>query len=200
MAQTLFSQSISQPSSQQPVTRKLSLTQPCNTPTMSSSFTWAHVADLHRQFAVSQNVDTPVLDGSDEVDKDERMVEDLLVPSSPLSTNQLTSQLLLPPAPVAISQYTSHPYYSTLDSPSSFTSTDPFYIAQSEAGRNCSTLSRSTISQLEPPSQQSPFVISEPFPHRRETHSSPLPLSGYSYTLSGNLSRFQPLTKVADGG
>lgn len=198
MAQTLFGQSISQPSSQQPATRKSSLTQPCNTPTMSSSFTWAHVTELHRQIAVSHNVDTSVLHSNDEVDEDERMVEDLLAQSSPLSTCRLTSQLLPPPASVTISQYTSQSSCSTPESfSSSFTSTDPFYIAQCEAGRNCR--SHSVFSQSGLPSQQSSFVMSEPSPRRRETHSAS-PLSGYSCTFCGNVSRFRPLRKMADGG
>jgi hypothetical protein len=151
---------------------------------MSSSFTWAHVAELHRQFAVSQNIDT------DDVDEDERMVEDLLVPSSPLSTNCLTSQLLLP------STAPTQPCCATPES--IFASTDPFYIAQSEAARSCSTRSHSPFSKFGLPSQQSPFVVQEPFPRRRDIHSAPPPLSGYPFMFCDNISRFQPLRKVAD--
>jgi hypothetical protein len=166
---------------------------------MSSSFTWAHVAELHRQFAASQNLDISVVDNTDEVDEDERMVEDLLVPSSPLSTNRLSSQVLLPSSSVTVPQFTSQPCCATTESsPSSFASTDPFYIAQSEAVRGCSTRSRSAFSQFGLPSQQSPFVMQEPFPFRHEIHSAPPPLSGYPYTFCD--SRFQPLRKMADGG
>lgn len=162
LAETLFGQSISQPSRERPVTRKSSLTQPCNTPIISSSFTWAHVAELHRQCASSQNVDKSLLDNRDEAD-DKQMVEASLMSSSPLPQPLLSS-----PSDTVL-QFTSQPCCAIPESCSSHSaSTDPFYISQSEAARNCNARSH-TVSGL--PCQQPASVMQELLPHRREIHS-----------------------------
>ena len=177
LSQTLFSHSVSQPTSTQQLSRKRSFTQPCNTPTMSPRFTWVHMTELQRQFAVSS-------DGKDELE-DERMVEELLVPSSPVSANASTSQFSPPSSSVLIPQRVSMQCYTpTEPSPSSFTSTDPFYLAQSEAMQSCSTPPRSTFAQFGLPSQQSPFVMQEQLSqHRRD-------IPGYIHSISSPLPEF----------
>jgi hypothetical protein len=144
---------------------------------MSSSFTWAH-----RQFAVSDN----------KVDEDQRMVEDLIVPSS------ITSQFLPPSSSVVVPHFTSQP--SSAAPESSFPFTDPFYIAQCEAAQNCNPRSHSAFSQSGLPSQQSTFVVQGPFLRRCDIHAPLPPFTGYPFMFCDDISRFQPLGKVADGG
>jgi hypothetical protein len=148
--------------------------QPCNTPTSytsSASFSsWGYHPRRRHSNARS--------DGSwhdkDEVDEDERMVEDLLLPPSPTSS---TTQ----PQPFSFSQHqtpftfsshtsqpTSAPAYSCAAEASNslFTSTDPFYIAQSQASQNFNSPSSSFLAQAGLPAQHSPFLIH----HHQHSH------------------------------
>jgi len=138
---------------------------------MSSSFTWAQITE------------TPVMDNMNEVEEDERMVEDLVIPSSPLCLN---SPLLLPPSSVAIHQFGASQASSycsaTGSSSSSFPSTDPFYMAQSEATLSSSPRSHSAFAQFGLPSQQSAFLAQEPLLQCGEIHPALPPLPGYPRT------------------
>ncbi|KAF8911917.1 hypothetical protein CPB85DRAFT_638896 [Mucidula mucida] len=103
----------------------------CNTPTSrtpSSSFSWGQAMDAHRR----QSADEFMRDSDDM--EDERMVEDLLVPSSPGGSKTRKS---------------------ASDS-SLFTSTDPFYIAQLQAMQQ-NAPPQSVFTQFGRPSQHSPF-------------------------------------------
>jgi hypothetical protein len=156
----------------------------CNTPmarTRTSSFVnWngpasQRMAELH--------LDT-------DMEEDERMVEELLIPSSPVSSNSFykpsTPQFSTPfmsSSPVASSfqsNYTFPSTHSTLSSssqshsdPSSvFTSTDPFYIAQLQASQSFNNSSpQSAFSQNGQISQNSPFFQTQYHQHNHH-HSS----------------------------
>ena len=111
-----------------------------------------------------------------DMEEDERMVEELLIPSSPVSSNSFYKSgtphfatPYMPSSPVSSSlQQNNHPFPSTHHSmsmsqphsdPSSvFTSTDPFYIAQLQAANNSSP--QSVFSQNGHISQSSPFTTS----------------------------------------
>ncbi|KAJ7638463.1 hypothetical protein FB45DRAFT_1054749 [Roridomyces roridus] len=108
--------------------------QPCNTPTNrtpSASFNWGQMVDPLRHSEQSTR--------RDDVDEDERMVEDLLIPTSPVSPKQTASKQSSPT--------------------DVFTSTDPFYMAQVQAAQNYSVSPPSVFSQTAFPSQQSPFLL-----------------------------------------
>jgi hypothetical protein len=106
------------------------------------------------------------------MEDDERMVEDLLFPSSPATT--APPQFAHPQAS-ASSHYARHSRKSSLSTPYSqmhydippsnnsiFATTDPFYLAQMQAAQ---TAAPSFFSQFSKQSQQSPFMKAHQFPH-----------------------------------
>lgn len=104
----------------------------CNTPTTrtpSASFSWSQVTDMQS----STNRRQPADEFMDETE-DERMVEDMLIQSSPTGGRARTAP----------------------SEPSLFTSTDPFYIAQLQSTQHNSP-SGSVFAQFGRPSQHSPF-------------------------------------------
>ncbi|TFK43044.1 hypothetical protein BDQ12DRAFT_661782 [Crucibulum laeve] len=210
LAQTLFGQTIASSSSTNPrqVPRGPSHTQPCNTPTgrtPSSSFSsWGQMMPAAASISSSSSSswrgadEFPSRNAGDDMEEDERMVEELLMPSSPMSnatpSNFLFSQQI-PPSP--ISPLTSYPYpssssvapsaYSAESSQSLFTTTDPFYMAQLQASQNYSS-PQSVFSQTGRPTQTSPFMKQQaaastqsyPISHRDNhgyMHSNAPPLS-----------------------
>ncbi|KAJ7067917.1 hypothetical protein C8F01DRAFT_1078604 [Mycena amicta] len=155
LAQTLFCQSIS--SSSVPTQSTDDYAQPCNTPTSrtpSSSFSWSPMVDVSRQTdTVSPRRNAEDI-FRDEMDEDERMVEDLLMPKSPMSA--------MPQTPTHKAQQGSATYSSMDASPSLFTSTDPFYIAQLQAAQNYGLSHQSVFTQPAFPSTPSPFFLQRP--------------------------------------
>lgn len=104
-----------------------------------------------------------------DMEEDERMVEELLIPSSPVSSNSFyksgTPHFSMPSSPVASSLQNIHTFPSTSmsqshpDPSSVFTSTDPFYIAQLQASQSFNHSSpQSVFSQNGHMSQSSPFT------------------------------------------
>ncbi|KAG6833584.1 hypothetical protein H0H87_004211 [Tephrocybe sp. NHM501043] len=156
LAQTLFGQSIARSSSPQNVSRKTSFTQPCNTPTFSN---FAHLTES--QGTASAPSSWPFETSRDDME-DERMVEDILVPRSP-SASALQYSL----SSWSKSHYTSNNQTSDF---SSFTTTDPFYLAQYQAQhQKTTTPTYSAFAELGKLPQQSPFSPSSP---RRDSNSS----------------------------
>lgn len=132
----------------------------CNTPmarTRASSFVnWNghRMAELH--------LDT-------DMEEDEKMVEELLIPSSPVSSNSFYkshtphfSTPFMPSSPVSSSFQNNSSSSMTQphsDPSSVFTSTDPFYIAQLQASQTFNNSSpQSVFSQNGHISQSSPFT------------------------------------------
>ncbi|KAF8816501.1 hypothetical protein BYT27DRAFT_6396588 [Phlegmacium glaucopus] len=158
LAQSLFSASNS--TSRGGPSRGLQNTQPCNTPmarTRASSF-----VSWNRQ--TSQRLAELHLDH--DMEEDERMVEELLIPSSPMSPSfHKPGTPHFSTSPVSSSHISSSSAssqsHSDLCSPSSvFTSTDPFYIAQLQASQSFNNSSpQSPFSQNGHISPNSPFAI-----------------------------------------
>ena len=187
LAQTLFGQQITSTSNEQETTRQSSYIQPCNTPTgrtPSLSLSRGQMADAQRRSSATSRryTDENWRDGDEE---DERMVEDILIPSLPVSANPTTSQFSLPPQHASTkSQSSIHNAfppstssqsfgtYPAEPSPSLFTSTDPFYIAQVQATQNHNTSFPSIFSQTGRPTQQSPFLTQQQHyqSQRRDNH------------------------------
>jgi hypothetical protein len=101
-----------------------------------------------------------------DMEEDERMVEELLIPSSPVSSNSFykshTPHFSMPSSPVS-SSLQNNPSSSMTqphsDPSSVFTSTDPFYIAQLQASQTFNNSSpQSVFSQNGHISQSSPFT------------------------------------------
>ncbi|KAF8164838.1 hypothetical protein B0H34DRAFT_214198 [Crassisporium funariophilum] len=190
LSQTLFggpSVPSSSSSARQVPSRGRQHTQPCNTPlarTPSSSFSGWNL-DTRRAPSSNRRADSYL----DDMEEDERMVEELLIPSSPLSTPSTTSftsnaahysnafSQQMPSSPVSPSyqggfafssnpssastpSYQTSPPSSYVDpSPSLFTSTDPFYLAQLQASQTFNNSSpQSVFTQNGRISQTSPFV------------------------------------------
>jgi len=156
LAQTLFCQSMASSTAAQQQ-RKDDYAQPCNTPTgrtPSTSFSWGQMVDPMRQFDLTprRNTDDHY---RDEMEEDERMVEDLLIPTSPVSPKQQQQQ-----SPTAGRSQQSSPSETTQ---SLFATTDPFYIAQLQATQSYGVSPPSVFSQSAFPSQQSPFMIHSNF-------------------------------------
>jgi hypothetical protein len=108
----------------------------------------------------------------DESDEDERMVEDLLYPSSPVSSGPpstpASSQFIQYGLPLSgTAGYPSSPPSPRFHSDSQFTTTDPFYLAQlqmqHEQAQNPFS-SSSFFSQLGKPTPHSPFSQSQTQP------------------------------------
>ena len=124
----------------------------------------------------------------DDMDEDERMVEDLLCPSSPATANAASSHFFpahphqsAPPFNTSEglkglpASYAPHGVPLELPSPpntSVFATTDPFYLAQLQASQQRASVSY--FANAGRPSPQSPFVLTEqgpssnshPFAHR----------------------------------
>ncbi|KAG6906562.1 hypothetical protein DXG01_013190 [Tephrocybe rancida] len=157
LAQTLFGQSIAQSSRPQMVSRKTSFTQPCNTPTYTN---FSHFSEP--QSATTGPSSWSFDSSRDDMEEDERMVEDLLVPRSPTAS---TLQYSL--SSWSKTHYTTN---SQTSETSSFTTTDPFYLAQFQAQHQKATSPYSAFSELGKLPQQSSFqCASSP---RREHHNS----------------------------
>jgi hypothetical protein len=109
-----------------------------------------------------------------DMEEDERMVEELLIPSSPISSNSFYkssapqfSAPFMPSSPVLSSSHS--------DPSSVFTSTDPFYIAQLQASQSFNNSSpQSVFSQNGHISQSSPFAapLQTQYHHHNHHHSS----------------------------
>lgn len=138
---------------------------------------------------------------NDDMEDDERMVEELLIPSSPMATyptpspsahHCMSSNFYAPPASPTYFTTCMYPAPPAMSepAPSLFTSTDPFYMAQVQAAQNnYSSSQQSVFAQSGCPSQGSPFIRQQQFyPHnRRETHgyihSNPPSLTLDTHTL-----------------
>ena len=112
-----------------------------------------------------------------DMEEDERMVEELLIPSSPVSSNSFykssTPQFSTPfmPSSPVTSSFQTFPSASHSDPSSVFTSTDPFYIAQLQASQSFNNASpQSVFSQNGHISQNSPFAV--PLQTQYHHHSS----------------------------
>ena len=148
--------------------------QLCNTPiarTPSSNFSFGQFGDRRsrsnsnagprgrsRKNSVVDDHSWPV----DEMDEDERMVEDLLVPSSPMTSPSFTY------TPRSPQSYNS---YNEASSGSSFTSTDPFYLAQVQASQNPQPTH--SFTQSGRPAHTSPFL--QHSYHQPPQYSQPIP-------------------------
>lgn len=148
-------------------------TRPCNTPRArtpsSSSATWGMDTGRGRTNSMSSSY-------ANDMDEDEMMVEELLLPSSQFdnsyasSSSSSTSYQSPMPSPipshsqmnaVSFSSYNSYPD-PTPSSPTAslFTTTDPFYIAQLQSLNNPpSHQSQSIFAQNGRLSQNSPFAL-----------------------------------------
>jgi hypothetical protein len=144
---------------------------------------------------------------ADELDLEEQMVEDLLLPSPATSRNTPPPRFpLARQIPYPKSNYACHstivPSYTCAAEASSslFTSTDPFYIAQLQAAQNYSP---SFFSQAGHPAQHSPFLIHHDqhahysLQQRGESHGymqeSGIPVSYDSHPVFvGSLAAFEP--------
>ncbi|KAF9448464.1 hypothetical protein P691DRAFT_669371 [Macrolepiota fuliginosa MF-IS2] len=171
LAQSLFAQSSSGPSA-----RQLPRGHPerCTTPiarTPSSNYSFSHMATR----------------ASDDMDDDERMVEELLMPSSPVATPsnpqfQYSSapQQSMSPAPNHLSSY--FPVSAESSAPQSvFTSTDPFYLAAMQQQQQ-QQQSASFFAQNGRLAQNSPFFVRQPPQHRENHH--PLTIDTHSIFAS----------------
>ncbi|KAG6896868.1 hypothetical protein C0992_005559 [Termitomyces sp. T32_za158] len=161
LAKTLFATSVTHSSNPQRVSRKTSFSQPCNTPTYTN----------FAQFVGPQVVAAGPSWAMDEMEEDERMVEDLLLPRSP---NSSALQFSLQSQSRSTSHLSSN--NQTSDSPSSFTSTDPFYLAQLQAQHQSSN-TYSPLAELGKLPQQSPFAPASSHREYPGTNVSTAPLS-----------------------
>ncbi|THU78785.1 hypothetical protein K435DRAFT_699432 [Dendrothele bispora CBS 962.96] len=143
-----------------------SFTQPCNTPTgrtPSSSFSWGQMMDSQRLSRRNTDEHEFMRDLDDM--EDERMVEDLLIPSSPVCPSSMASLNQTTAKPQNKGSMSFSPSSPQLNAESStFASTDPFYLAQLQSMQQ-NTPPPSVFSQLGRPAQQSPFMQQ---PQRRE--------------------------------
>jgi hypothetical protein len=180
LAQTLFGQSMT--SSSAVAQRQDDYAQPCNTPTgrtPSASFSWSPMIDPSRHSEPSPRRSTEE-HFRDETEEDERMVEDLLIPTSPMSAKQQNAGAGRP-------QQTSPTYSSSEAAPSLFTTTDPFYMAQLQAAQNYGVAPPSVFSQAAFPSQQSPFMMHTNF-QRHNPSQKPLSLDTHSLLVAATSS------------
>ncbi|KAH9483125.1 hypothetical protein JR316_0005226 [Psilocybe cubensis] len=187
LAETLFSAgpsnsfaSSSYSSSQNMPTRGRSLgSRTCNTPrARTPSANWGMDTGRGRTNSVSSTY-------ANEMDEDERLVEELLMPSSQFDNNYASSSSsatsLSSPIPcqspmnsVSFSSY--NPYPDPMPSSpttSLFTTTDPFYIAQLQSLNNSSSQqSQSVFAQNGRLSQNSPFALASQYHQHGMAHNS----------------------------
>ncbi|KAH8074927.1 hypothetical protein BXZ70DRAFT_902737 [Cristinia sonorae] len=175
LAKTLCCPSYTMPSASQRGYAQPSNTPTCRTP--SAGFSWdlsegsrarsSSVASLKgRGSLMDDRTSEPHFD---DMDEDERMVEDLLCPSSPITSHPGPSHVFptchQSGAALDFSKQTSasHAYSSQMDStPSSsstFAATDPFYLAQLQAAQR--PVATSFFASAGRPSPHSPFVLAE---------------------------------------
>ena len=117
-----------------------------------------------------------------DMEEDERMVEELLIPSSPLASSNAFyksntphfSTPFMPSSPVTSSFPNNHMIspQSHPDPSSVFTSTDPFYIAQLQASQSFNNPPQSVFSQNGHISQSSPFAtpLQSQYHHHHHLH------------------------------
>ncbi|TFY63543.1 hypothetical protein EVG20_g6277 [Dentipellis fragilis] len=170
LATTLFTQSSTMASGMngQSIPRKGSFAQPCNTPTATApAFRWeedtrSHAFDSSNSFRGFEDGKQSELDDMEE----EQMVEDLLVSPTAAVPQRPLSQPLSPPLSHSSRFPTSHAHTTPatphfIESPtqtSLFATTDPFYIAASQAAASRSPAS-SFFAQHARPSFNSPFML-----------------------------------------
>jgi hypothetical protein len=182
LAQTLFCQSMASSSNETETMRG----QPCNTPTgrtPSASFSWSPMAMVDQSrppVTPRRNTDEHV---RDEMEEDERMVEDLLIPTSPVSSPMSAK----PQTPASGRSQQTLPAYPTSPGTSLFTTQDPFYIAQLQAAQNYGVSPPSVFSQAAFPSQQSPFMMHSNF-QRHNPAQNPLSLDTHSLLVAATSS------------
>ncbi|KAF8876286.1 hypothetical protein CPB84DRAFT_1852991 [Gymnopilus junonius] len=161
-------------------------TQACNTPiartpSLSSSFSHSWVNETVRKRANS--ISSTYMD---DMEEDEKMVEDLLIPSSPTLSSVSGSQFGNPSASFSMTPHPHidsnvYPSYENLSEPSPspttslFTSTDPFYIAQLQASNSPIPQSQSVFAQNGRLTQNSPFAVPQyhPFHSHGQIGSTP---------------------------
>ncbi|GAW02184.1 hypothetical protein LENED_003821 [Lentinula edodes] len=144
LAQTLFPQPIASSSD----SSLDSFHQPCNTPTgrtPSSSFSWGQLIDVQQHLSRRDEM----IDDAE----DERMYAVQQQMNSPFQKSHNRN-----PHNRSTSSFPSSPSSSSVSEPSSFTSTDPFYLAQLQAMQSHNAPSPSAMSQLGMPAQHSPFT------------------------------------------
>ncbi|PPQ99683.1 hypothetical protein CVT26_009109 [Gymnopilus dilepis] len=146
-------------------------TQPCSTPaprtpSLSSSLnnSWVTDASSKRGSYISSAY-------MDDMEEDERMVEELLIPASPTLGSVSGSHYGNPPATFSLTtaHNTDSNMYSVCERPSepsptspstsAFTSTDPFYLAQLQALANPTPQPQSIFAQNGRLAQNSPFAL-----------------------------------------
>lgn len=154
LARSLFNQPFHSTSTGQDIPRGQNYVQPCNTPTRTptSCFDWAPTTEANKT----------AWRECDEME-DERMVEDLLIPSSPMLVNPTNSPFpsshnsMMSPTTAQMNQASPGP--CAAESPTSlFASTDPFYVAQVIALQNGNSSPPSFFSQSGRPASHSPFL------------------------------------------
>ncbi|KAJ7590781.1 hypothetical protein C8J56DRAFT_1047029 [Mycena floridula] len=154
--QTQLAQALFGTSSQPSQSESRDCAQPCNTPTgrtPSSSFSWGQMMDVQRR-PRRNTEDSMMMDDME----DERMVEDILMPSAPSSASatvplfqQQQQQIVSRSRSQSTSRSPKSYSTSTFSGDFDFTATDPFYAAQLQAMQNHSSISSR---QLQP----SPFM------------------------------------------
>lgn len=191
MTQTLFGQSIAHSTSgprQVPRTSSY-YTQPCTTPTFSSSFTLAsQFSEAQHQPQTTWALETASLGPRDDVDEDERMVEDLLVPRSPIAPTSIF-HFSVTSSSVSNPHFIPSQMYET--APSSFTSTDPFYADMCAQAQRHDAPPLSAFTQLGCPAQQSPFALQASLQRREHPGPSrsapPLSVDTHSFLVSTSI-------------
>lgn len=162
LAQTL-AQAIQQSASGQ-YTQRANRAQTCNTPIAQTPSSSMSFADAQRFYETvprrgSQHDDYPY-PATEQMEEDERMVEDLLMPQSSSATNGASSfeqhaYQNHSPSYTYTSPFTNDPYPN-----SSFATTDPFY-QQAAKSHSMNTSPSSIFSQAGRPSHHSPFLAAQ---------------------------------------
>ncbi|KAL1741836.1 hypothetical protein HDZ31DRAFT_84568 [Schizophyllum fasciatum] len=159
LAQVLFGQPAA---AAEPAAMPAHYTQRCNTPIQRHpSFSFGHIQDAQRFAAESPRSPssaswrTAETFAQDDDMEDERMVEDLLLPA-----HQPRSP---PQSPVPSKPFGTFPFSTPssplFSEPTSFATSDPFFLAQAQA--QASPMSTSFFAQNGRPSQQSPFLMGQ---------------------------------------
>ncbi|TFK56230.1 hypothetical protein OE88DRAFT_1641916 [Heliocybe sulcata] len=134
----------------------------CTTPTAStpgSSFSWSHMPHRRKGSVASIAMEEDIA----EMEEDERMVEELLSPSSPATTSPVYQHNQRAPsspmqAPAFAHRNGASAYTYASEPTSMFATQDPFYVAQMQAAQNASQNVHSFFAQAGRPAQHSPFV------------------------------------------
>lgn len=157
LAQVLFGHSTtaSSPAIRHPISRRPSHTQPCSTPigrTPPSSFSFGQVSGQW------QSSSYRTVDDKEEME-DELMVEDILIPSSPTSSPHFTFAQNNGAWQPTHSKTPSSSFTSSPLQESTFTSTDPFYLAQTQAMQSYGSSTQPAFAQAGQPPHNSPFML-----------------------------------------